>query len=255
MLAGRLTRCQILLPFVTHFKKSGQARFEARKGNTGQISRQPTPNLTQDLCAAVNQRQKVSLEQYAKTGGLRPPCKFLGRSLPRKENGYFLAIFEQKPTQDAWHILTTLEILSWYIRTGVNKITPYQQMKCFTNKSVTSWFFGNEETAAIFFGLMIVFFSFFWLIFSMISLFVFKFLFQYLITYYLIIGVLCWFYFIFLVSNCVLYYPLFHFEFSLCFVFCLTGYLIFMLFLFVLFLFLCSNYSIFDRFWTINNEK
>ena len=114
MLAGRLTRCQILLPFVTHFKKSGQARFEARKGNTGQISRQPTPNLTQDLCAAVNQRQKVSLEQYAKTGGLRPPCKFLGRSLPRKENGYFLAIFEQKPTQDAWHILTTLEILSWY---------------------------------------------------------------------------------------------------------------------------------------------
>ena len=115
--------------------------------------------------------------------------------------------------------------------------------------------FWKWRNCSDFFGLMIVFFSFFWLIFSMISLFVFKFLFQYLITYYLIIGVLCWFYFIFLVSNCVLYYPLFHFEFSLCFVFCLTGYLIFMLFLFVLFLFLCSNYSIFDRFWTINNEK
>ena len=107
--------------------------------------------------------QNVSLEQYAKTGGLRPPCKFLGRSLPRKENGYFLAIFEQKPTQDAWHILTTLEILSWYIRTGVNKITPYQQMKCFTNKSVTSWFFGNEETAAIFLALWLFsFLSFGW---------------------------------------------------------------------------------------------
>ena len=152
---------------------------------------------------------------------------------------------------------TSLQLWKSYlgIRTGVNKITPYQQMKCFTNKSATSWFFGKWRNCSHFFGLMIVFFSFFWLIFSMISLFVFKFLFQYLITYYLIIGVLFWFYFIFLVSNFVLYYPLFHFEFSLCFVFCLTGYLIFMLFLFVLFLFLCSNYSIFDRFWKINNEK
>ena len=116
-------------------------------------------------------------------------------------------------------------------------------------------FLENEETAAIFLALWLFSFLSFGWFFSMISLFVFKFLFQYLITYYLIIGVLFWFYFIFLVSNFVLYYPLFHFEFSLCFVFCLTGYLIFMLFLFVLFLFLCSNYSIFDRFWKISNEK
>ena len=66
--------------FQTNLDRLG---LEQEKGNTGQISRQPTPNLKQDLCESGKQRQKVSLEQYAKTGGLRPPCKLLGRSLPR----------------------------------------------------------------------------------------------------------------------------------------------------------------------------
>ena len=141
--------------------KSGQARFEARKGNAGQISRQQTPNLKK-ICESVKQRQKVSLEQYAKTGGRGMDISLLSlnKSQPRMLD-------------------TSLQLWKSYlgIRTGVNKITPYQQMKCF-NKSATSWFFRKWRNCSHLFGLMIVFFLFFDWFLSMICISIFYFFFN-----------------------------------------------------------------------------
>ena len=102
-----------------------------------------------------------------------------------------------------------------WTRTGVNKITPYQQMKCF-NKSATSWIFRKWRNCSHLFGLMWLF-SFFILIDFFRWFLFFLFLF-YLIIYYLIIGVLFRFYLIFLffflcpvssfISCCFLYFLL-----------------------------------------------
>ena len=113
-------------------------------------------------CESVKQRQKVSLEQYAKTGGRGMDISLLSlnKSQPRMLD-------------------TSLQLWKSYlgIRTGVNKITPYQQMKCF-NKSATSWFFRKWRNCSHLFGLMIVFFLYFDWFLSMICISIFYFFFS-----------------------------------------------------------------------------
>lgn len=75
--------------------------------------------------------------------------------------------------------LTTLE--TWYSCRS-KPITPHQQIKCFTNKSTTSWFFRNAETAAIFLALRL----FFWIVFHDFLPFVLIFL-MYTVTDFLFV--------------------------------------------------------------------